>query len=70
MGIVLALGRLLSVFFFFLDVFVLRLWAILFFWDLPGNRRRKNLCLGQEEYARLKLIMLGPATGILQLLSG
>lgn len=69
-GIVLALGSLLSVLFFFLHAFVLRLWTILFFGDLPGNRRRKNLCLGQEEYARLKLIVLGPTTRILQLLSG
>lgn len=41
-GIVLVLGRLFSVLFFFLGAFVFRLWAILFFWDLPGNRRREK----------------------------
>ena len=64
-GVVLVLCRLLSLL-FSLDAFVLRLWTVLFFWDLPGNRRRekfvfrtRGVCETEDDRVRI--------TGILQL---
>jgi hypothetical protein len=68
--IVAVLCRFLSVLLLFLDaLFIFRLWIILSFGDLLGNRGEKNLCLEQEEHVRLKLI-IARITDLLQFVSG